>query len=477
MASFATNVQVPALYGSDKVVYECSCGYLRPISKVYFCRHCLKLRCKNCLSHEVDSQYCQHCLEYIPTIDAKLKKNKCSSCFSCPCCSHTLSTKAIVSNVKSDTDASVVTPKKSFYLVCNFCKWTSRDANIADQSTGSGGWPDVPTPDGRRLDVLYEHYRVIAQKEKMEKEKKRINPRTGHALHLLDKYGISASLSPKVRAQFYAKMSMSVTSPTSPVGSVGDLKSPSNVPCDPAIAEDDQENYSLTGDFYEQDLDLNSVSTIEQRLAQVELQPEMRSKLYPMSHMLSVKRSLRCKECEHNLSKPEYNPSSIKFKILLAAYYHVPEIQIRALPVLVAGKTGTLEITIQNPSPYALHVTLEDSDDSDDGTNCDVSLPQVEMIIPPKDDTLDIDIDGSGTGKTNPTLESVMVTFRKGNKLGLALPVTLRHDVVGQHRIGFYLKHDFVNHVMLSPGSDKRETQVKFVSHKVAINLSSEQNL
>ena len=30
--------------------------------------------------------------------------------------------------------------------------------------------------------------------------------------------------------------------------------------------------------------------------------------------------------CEHNLSKPEYNPTSIKFKIQLAAYYHVPEI-------------------------------------------------------------------------------------------------------------------------------------------------------
>ena len=28
--------------------------------------------------------------------------------------------------------------------------------------------------------------------------------------------------------------------------------------------------------------------------------------------------------CEHNLSKPEYNPTSIKFKIQLAAYYHVP---------------------------------------------------------------------------------------------------------------------------------------------------------
>lgn len=35
------------------VNYACSCGILNPLTKAYFCRHCLKLRCGQCTSHEV----------------------------------------------------------------------------------------------------------------------------------------------------------------------------------------------------------------------------------------------------------------------------------------------------------------------------------------------------------------------------------------------------------------------------------------
>lgn len=35
------------------VSYACSCGILNPITKLYFCRYCLKLRCGFCVCHEV----------------------------------------------------------------------------------------------------------------------------------------------------------------------------------------------------------------------------------------------------------------------------------------------------------------------------------------------------------------------------------------------------------------------------------------
>ena len=47
------SVKLPVVFGSNRVHYECSCGQRRPISRTYFCRHCLKLRCRDCLSHEV----------------------------------------------------------------------------------------------------------------------------------------------------------------------------------------------------------------------------------------------------------------------------------------------------------------------------------------------------------------------------------------------------------------------------------------
>ena len=83
----------------------------------------------------MDSQYCQHCLEYIPTIGAKLKKNRCSSCFQCPSCFHTLSTRALVVQTPSESDPNQLTPKKAFFLTCGFCRWSSKDVGIPDQVT------------------------------------------------------------------------------------------------------------------------------------------------------------------------------------------------------------------------------------------------------------------------------------------------------------------------------------------------------
>ena len=37
----------------DEVLYRCSCKLFKPISRLYFCRHCTKLRCPECVSHEV----------------------------------------------------------------------------------------------------------------------------------------------------------------------------------------------------------------------------------------------------------------------------------------------------------------------------------------------------------------------------------------------------------------------------------------
>jgi len=97
-------------------------------------------------------------------------------------------------------------------------------------------------------------------------------------------------------------------------------------------------------------LDLYSVTSLAQRLAQLEAQPSTIIDLFPRHKHLMIKRSQRCRRCEHNLSKPEYNPTSIKFKIQLAAYYHVPEIVIFRVGELTPGKVSQLVIKVTNPS-------------------------------------------------------------------------------------------------------------------------------
>merc|ERR1719244_1651097 len=93
-----------------------------------------------------------------------------------------------------------------------------------------------------------------------------------------------------------------------------------------AIAGEEVE--ALPDDVYTQPLHLHENTAIPQRISQPEYQPSLTSRLYPQHTHLLIKRSQRCKTCEHNLSKPEYNPTSIKFKIQLNAYYHIPEIRL-----------------------------------------------------------------------------------------------------------------------------------------------------
>lgn len=41
------------IIGPELIKYACTCGLLKPISQLYFCRHCLELRCGFCVCHEV----------------------------------------------------------------------------------------------------------------------------------------------------------------------------------------------------------------------------------------------------------------------------------------------------------------------------------------------------------------------------------------------------------------------------------------
>lgn len=130
----------------------------------------------------MDSHYCPSCLENMPSAEAKLKKNRykpqkthaglcnilvcqillcilklftqsviffcsllcvpdyrCANCFDCPCCMHTLSTRATNVPAPLPDDPTKTAMKKAYYLACGFCRWTSRDVGMADKSVG-GYW-------------------------------------------------------------------------------------------------------------------------------------------------------------------------------------------------------------------------------------------------------------------------------------------------------------------------------------------------
>jgi dynactin-4 len=82
--------------------------------------------------------------------------------------------------------------------------------------------------------------------------------------------------------------------------------------------------------------------------------------LYPQHKNLSIKRSIRCRHCEHNVIKPEYNPTSIKYRIQQFASSHVPEIRIIKCDQLVPNKIAMVTLKITNPTMNDMTITVMD---------------------------------------------------------------------------------------------------------------------
>ncbi|KAJ8869335.1 hypothetical protein PR048_030910 [Dryococelus australis] len=328
---------------------------------------------------QVESHYCGHCLENLASADARLRKNCCVNCNNCPVCSHVLSIRIAVITASTEDPSKSVT-RKMYYLVCSFCRWTSRDVGLPDQTSVSttfpaweprapncsprpgielripekflwlnrggcvcactsatGGWAEREVPNAQRISSLLECYKGMATRERHDKEKKKYVPRRSY-LHFSDKFGLSTLLARK-RAGLGS------------LSALGYKDDSTGLPeLMPAVASEEVEQ--LPDDVFSESVDLSKVSTMRQRLAQVEVQPASVAELLPVHKPLLVKQSLRCRECEHNVSKPETSPSSTKFKIQLFAYYHVPEVRIVTCEPLRPGCPAELIIKLCNPTQH-----------------------------------------------------------------------------------------------------------------------------
>ncbi|XP_033230347.1 dynactin subunit 4 [Belonocnema kinseyi] len=459
------------LFQPDYVKYACSCGSLKPISKIYFCRHCLKIRCGYCVCHEVDSHYCPSCLENLPSTEVRLKKNKCLNCFDCPCCFQTLSVRAGHAPIKQAPTAEdqKAPPKKVYYLFCSLCRWSSRDAGIPDQYVATGSWPEQENPNTNRINVLIDYHKILAAKEKEQRDRKKI-----HAFLQFEKFGLTSAMARKRAGR-----------PPLPQSKFQQSDRPS-----PAVASEEVEE--LPEDIFTAPLDITKITTLEQRLHHPEVQAEKINELRPQHKQFLVKRSQRCRTCEHNVSKPEFSPQSIKFKIQLAAFYHVPEIRIVTCEPLRAGKTSELLLKFCNPTQHQTQITLlpldtpttpttitaagekvevkretmqlgtespnllpsavrqvvvtEDPKPITISVNAELTLPHSSLILPPRDDTAEYD----DTGDThNFQDDPKLVVWRKGNKAVVRLYVT---PELGEENkegdsviVGFVMQYGYVN--------------------------------
>jgi dynactin 4 len=199
---------------------------------------------------DANKYFCSSCFDNKTQKEACAIRYKCSTCYNCPSCKNSLiirassgtaaqkaqqkaqkvaaTTNAASSSTSTTLIVSQSSPtlqqhqqqqqqaqpalgdsgqqqqqsQKYFYLLCGFCRWTTREAGISD-STAPSGWKLPNNEHIKRVTELLDAYKVVAAREKLEKERKKytIGKRrifhtssavlsTGSTLSSFDRYGI-----------------------------------------------------------------------------------------------------------------------------------------------------------------------------------------------------------------------------------------------------------------------------------------------
>ncbi|VDN18103.1 unnamed protein product [Gongylonema pulchrum] len=378
-----------SLLAVNRVKYECSCGEWESLNRLYFCRHCSKIRCTLCVSQEMDTPFCPYCLDNVSTGEARQKKNRCSNCYQCPIC---------------EVSVVVRTANDAYHLSCNTCRWTTADSGIPD-STSSTGWPEYQFEDEDLLSAFLERMRNYAAAEKADRERhKYIRRKSNFGNTFSDRFGLQT---------MYNRRKAALAEQTEKKFPV--LEATSDVP---------QLDESI---FNEQQIDVGSVATLMQQIKQ----PLANGRpLFPVRIPLAGRHSVRCKQCDHSLCKGEYSPTSIKFKIQVLAGTHVPDIRLSRPVALIGNQWCPLFLTVSNFSTSVARVVIiPDTNENDDSyVKCD--SPVVELSIPNRDDTSEWD-DTSEKSPPPAVDTEATVVFRKRHRVGLRLNV---YSVEGEDR-------------------------------------------
>lgn len=352
------------------------------------------------------------------------------------------------------------------------CRWSSRDAGIPDQLVATGGWPEQENPNASRITNLIDFHKILSSRERQQQEKKKFDPK--RTCLQFEKFGLTSAMARK-RAGL-------------PI--ITEQKWQQTDCPNPSVASEEVDE--LPDEIFTDAIDITKITTLEQRLQQPEIQPEKINELRPQHKKFPVKRSQRCRSCEHNVSKPEFSPQSIKFKIQLSALYHVPEVRIVTFELLKIGKTSELLLKFCNPTQHQTQIFLlpydtptisttttesgiteelkrenmqlgcespnllpsvvrqlsviEEPKDVKIIPNSIIDLPTSGLILPPRDDTAEYDDSGDiHSFQDDPKL----VVWRKGNKAVVKLRVTPEKQQDNSKNepviVGFVMQYGYVN--------------------------------
>ena len=100
--------------------------------------------------------------------EVRENKNLCKQCFNCPSCGHTLSPRlTTVQTINPENPKGEPLQRRQYYLLCACCRWSSRDADIADVQT-HGTWSG-PVTDEETEKLVGQFSQLISEIQNVSK--------------------------------------------------------------------------------------------------------------------------------------------------------------------------------------------------------------------------------------------------------------------------------------------------------------------
>lgn len=360
----------------------------------------------------------------------------------------------------------------------------------------TGSWPDLEYENSIRYGLLLEYYQALVMREKQEKldySRRKIPRPTGKYQSLTDRTGLTVSM---IRRQM----------------GWSDKQIPHKIKMkeiNPSVSEDDILD-DLPIDLFTKELELCNITTVEQRLGQPAFQPNIVANLMPMHKKLCTKLSLRCRQCEHNVIKSEYNPASIKYRIQLFASYHVPEVQLQKKKDFKSGEKAVITLKIMNPTMHNMTITLGElqvdpeivesqkddsivSEKSITALSCafsrqtslneeprtmkekptaTIEIPQGSFTVHNRDDSAEFDDDFQQLSQQVAD-EPSFVTYRKANQVGITFSIIPNEDLNEGDNVyfGLRLNYTYANTTINPPNLDRGDHSMEAQIRELAINI------
>lgn len=275
--------------------------------------------------------------------------------------------------------------------------------------SASGGWNEKEDYNVPRINEIIDYYKHIVQKEIQENKMSKRRGYKSLTMQLQQKYGATVKTGRKLH-------------PASPLNALASRmrESAKEAEIKPSETLPFEEIEALPEGTYSQNVDFTKIVPLAKRLDQPEHQPTEVCQYFPKRTSMFIKRSLRCKQCEHNVIKPEYHPSSIKFKIQLVAIHFVPEIRMHDVPQLQSGVRAKITLVAINRTDHVTNITL--SPTIAENVNYPVAnsvceVPPVSLTVSQFDEAAEFDSSIDEMGK-KPQDDPEVILFRKANKLG-----------------------------------------------------------